>query len=192
MGPARRQGVADLIICGRRLYGHTDEVEGLGYVSTSFVHIWFLPLVPFSSIFVVGEDDDGMRGIDLPLSFKSIFSVWTRTAALLGGIASFVVGVAAGVDSMSAVNPMLRAIQRGKVDPEQGVGLATELAAGGAGVCMSIVCAAVFLLVGMVSRRAGAARRAELMEKLGISMEPIPPTDAGPDPADEGVPAELV
>lgn len=181
-----------MIIYGQRNYGHTDEIEGLGYVSTRFVHIWFLPLVPFGSIFVVGEDGDGLRGIKVPLSFKSVFSVWTRTGALLGGIAAFVGGIVAGVGSLSAVNPMIRAVRRGKVDPDRAFDFGMELAAGGGGLCMALVCAAVFVLVGRVFRTAGPERKAELLEKLGISTEPIEPTDGDFDPDGDGIPVELV
>ena len=181
-----------MIIYGHRHYGHTDEIEGLGYVSTRFVHIWYLPLVPFGSIFVVGESDDGMRGVKVPLSFKSVFSVWTRTAALLGGIASLVGGVMAGVNGIDAVNRLIRAVQRNKLEPERAVELVMEIAMGGGGLCMAVVCAGVFVLVGKVFRKAGPARKAELLEKLGISTEPIEPTDDGPDLDGEGIPAEIV
>ena len=56
---------------------------------------------------------------------------------------------------------------------------------------MSLVCSAVFVLAGTLSRRAGAARRTELLEKLGVPIEPISPRDEGPDPAHEGIPAEI-
>ena len=181
-----------MIIYGHRHYGHTDEIEGLGYVSTRFVHIWFLPLVPFGSIFVVGEDGDGLRGVKVPLSFKSVFSVWTRTAALLGGLASLVGGVMAGVSGIDGVNRIIRGLQKGNLDPERAVGLLTEAAMGGGGVCMAMVCAAVFVLAGRVFRKAGPERRAELMEKLGISTAPIEPTDDGPDLDGDGIPAEIV
>jgi len=98
--------------------------------------------------------------------------VWTCTAALLGRIDAFVGGVAARVDSMSAADSMIRAIPRGTLDPEQMITPLTELAAGFARACMSLVCIAVFVLTGTVSRRAGAARRTELLENLGVSMEP--------------------
>lgn len=179
-----------MIIYGHRHYGHTDEIEGLGYVSTRFVHIWFLPLVPFGSIFVVGEDEDGMRGVKVPLSFKSVFSVWTRTAALLGGIASFVAGSMAAVNGIGAVNYLIRGIQKGNIKPEAAFNLIMEVAMGGGGICMALVCAAVFVLVGRVFRKAGPARKAELLEKLGITMEPIPPSQDD-DPDDGGIPAEL-
>jgi hypothetical protein len=179
-----------LIIYGHRHYGHTDEIEGLGYISTRFVHIWFLPLVPFGSIFVVGEDGDGMRGVKVPLSFKSVFTVWTRTAALLGGLASLVGGVMAGVNSIDAINRVIRMAQRNKLKPEAAVDLLMEAAMGGGGICMALVCAAVFVLVGKVFRKAGPARKAELLEKLGITTEPIAPS-GDDDPGDGGIPAEL-
>jgi len=41
------------MILGRRLYGRTDEVEGLGYVAARFFHVNFVPLFPTGETFLV-------------------------------------------------------------------------------------------------------------------------------------------
>ena len=41
------------MILGTRLYGRTDEVEGLGYVATRFFHVNFVPLFPTGETFLV-------------------------------------------------------------------------------------------------------------------------------------------
>lgn len=41
------------IILGTRLYGRTDEVEGLGYVAHSFFHVNFVPLIPMGETYLV-------------------------------------------------------------------------------------------------------------------------------------------
>ncbi len=177
-----------MIIYGHRHYGCTDEIEGLGHVQTRFVHIWFLPLIPFSSTFVVGEDGDGVRGVKVPLSFKSVFSVWTRTAALLGGIAAFGGGVASAFGSVSALNHVVARLQSGKNVTNAAMDLLAVGGAAGGGLCMAVVCAAVYVLVGKVVRKAGRERREEIMALLGFE----PDAPATHDPDDGGLDAELV
>ena len=41
------------MIVGTRLYGRTDEVEGLGYVAARFFHVNFVPLIPTGETFLV-------------------------------------------------------------------------------------------------------------------------------------------
>jgi predicted RNA-binding Zn-ribbon protein involved in translation (DUF1610 family) len=41
------------MILGTRLYGRTDEVEGLGYVAASFFHVNFVPLIPTGETYLV-------------------------------------------------------------------------------------------------------------------------------------------
>lgn len=41
------------MILGTRLYGRTDEVEGLGYVAARFFHVNFVPLIPLGETYLV-------------------------------------------------------------------------------------------------------------------------------------------
>lgn len=41
------------MILGTRLYGRTDEVEGLGYVAAAFFHVNFVPLIPLGETYLV-------------------------------------------------------------------------------------------------------------------------------------------
>jgi hypothetical protein len=78
-----------IIIFGTRPYGKVDEIPGLGFVATEFFHVYYVPLIPFRTRFIVRKDADGFYGGNLPLSFKSIFTGWFRAAsvfALLIGV----------------------------------------------------------------------------------------------------------
>jgi len=72
-----------IVIFGSNTYGRIDSIPGLGYVATEFFHLYYLPLIPYRTRFVVRKDAGGFEGGNLPLSFKSILTAWVRTASLL-------------------------------------------------------------------------------------------------------------
>ncbi len=76
-----------IIIWGSGLYGRTDEVPGLGYVATKFGHMWYIPLIPTESHFVIEQTGDGWRGAPVAMSGKSILLGWLRAALIVGVIA---------------------------------------------------------------------------------------------------------
>lgn len=76
-----------MIIAGTRTMGKVDEISGVGHVATTFFHVWFFPLVPVRSLFVVGESSQGVRGVQIPLAWKSVLAGYFRGWALMGGIA---------------------------------------------------------------------------------------------------------
>ncbi len=63
-----------MIIAGTRTMGKVDEISGVGHVATTFFHVWFFPLVPVRSLFVVGESSQGVRGVQIPLAWKSVLA----------------------------------------------------------------------------------------------------------------------
>jgi hypothetical protein len=67
------------ILWGVRLYGRVDRVPGLCYVSTRFVHVWFIPLIPLETYLVLAAPGErGNRGLSISLSLKSLFVGWLR------------------------------------------------------------------------------------------------------------------
>lgn len=68
------------IVFGTRPYGKCDVVPELFYVSTWFFHIDYLPLFPTGSRLVLGQSGNTYHVIKIPLSLKSIFLAWARTA----------------------------------------------------------------------------------------------------------------
>ncbi|HLW64817.1 MAG TPA: hypothetical protein VKS79_05810 [Gemmataceae bacterium] len=79
------------IMFGTRTYGKVDHLPGLFYVSTSFIHINFVPLCPTESYLVI--DDGKQRGMKIGMSGKSIFFAWARALAFAGGIGLACLGV---------------------------------------------------------------------------------------------------
>jgi hypothetical protein len=65
-------------------FGKVDQVSGLFYVATSFVHFAFIPIEPLASYVVMEGTETGkdFRGVKIPLSYKSVILAWVRS--LLG------------------------------------------------------------------------------------------------------------
>ena len=72
-----------MIVFGVRKYGRVDETP-VGHVATRFVHVWFIPLVPLSSHFVVSEDGNSFQGKPMPLSGRSVFAGYALNRFLRG------------------------------------------------------------------------------------------------------------
>jgi len=78
---------------GTKLMGKVDEVPRMGYVSTQFFHVNYLPLIPTGTYFVLEESGDNFRGVTLPLSFKSVCVAWLRALLFIGFIASVIIAI---------------------------------------------------------------------------------------------------
>lgn len=68
-----------ILIWGSNFYGKTDVVSGLFHVATRFGHLWYIPLIPMGSYLLLDAD----RGIDIPLSGKSLLLTYVRAFALV-------------------------------------------------------------------------------------------------------------
>jgi hypothetical protein len=80
-----------MIVYGTRHYGRIEEFRNT-YVVTSFIHIWFLPIIPTGSHLVLGESEDGeaTRGIPAGLSGRSVFAGYLRVWGIFGVIGSLI------------------------------------------------------------------------------------------------------
>lgn len=67
-----------MLIVGSRYYGKTDELKGLCYVGTQFLHINYLPLIPTSS-YCIWNFDGVMIESSIPISGKSVLIGYLRT-----------------------------------------------------------------------------------------------------------------
>ena len=78
-----------IIIYGQRNCGKVDKVPNLFYVITKFAQIYWLPLIPLGSYIVLegSETDQGFKGVQTSLSFKSILAGWLRAGLVVGMIA---------------------------------------------------------------------------------------------------------
>jgi len=84
--------MAVTIAYGITTFGRVDIVPGLFSVATRFFHVSYVPLVPLGSYVVVDENEEGIRGVRIPLSVKSYFLAWFQTLAIY---ATMIFGVAA-------------------------------------------------------------------------------------------------
>lgn len=89
-----------MIVFGTRKFGWVDEVEGLGTVATTFLHVMWIPLVPTATHLMI----DDSRGIAMPLSWKSVFVAWIRSFLFWSAAASWIaVPATFGVTCLTAV-----------------------------------------------------------------------------------------
>ncbi|MCE9557203.1 MAG: HEAT repeat domain-containing protein [Planctomycetes bacterium] len=58
-------------------------MPGRFYVSTKFLHIFFVPLIPLGSWVVINETDRGWEGKQIGVSLLSILMAWFRAAIVL-------------------------------------------------------------------------------------------------------------
>lgn len=79
-----------VIVWGSRMCGKVDAVPGICHVATNFGHLYYIPLIPTQSLLVFGEDENGIYGLKIPFSFKSILVAWMRTA--LWAVLIFAIG----------------------------------------------------------------------------------------------------
>ncbi len=131
-----------IIVYGTRLFGRADVVEGVGHVACRFVHVMFVPIVPFESVFLLDSNDGETRGMTVPFSFKAALSGWIRGGAILGTIASTLGALASFVDG--------------------------EILVGVVAVFCALFSVFMFFAAGWLLGRCSQARRAELLAKLGI------------------------
>ena len=85
-----------VIIWGSSLYGRCDEIPGLGHVATNFGHLYYIPLIPTKSHFVMEKEGASFRGADLPMSGRSVLVAYIRAATVVGAIAMSIGGLASG------------------------------------------------------------------------------------------------
>lgn len=102
---------------GTKLMGKVDEVPRIGYVSTKFFHVNYLPLIPTGSYFILQEQGDQFQGVTIPISFKSVAVAWLRSSTFfmfLFGVIFCVIflsekknGAAIGVGALAALGVAL-------------------------------------------------------------------------------------
>ncbi|MFM9963693.1 MAG: hypothetical protein ACKV2Q_20995 [Planctomycetaceae bacterium] len=86
-----------VIVWGSGLYGDVDGIPGIGNVATNFGHLYYLPLVPTGSHFILEQSSDGWRGVPIGWSIKSILMAWLRLGL---GFVALVCGVIAAAELM--------------------------------------------------------------------------------------------
>ena len=136
-----------ILIFGSRLYGQVDKVPGLGYVATQFAHLWYIPLVPFQSWFVVAEEGSQWRGLQVPMSGRSVLAGYARVWLVLAMAVAAIIGAATFV-----------------ADRETGI------------IALAIAVAMLVLTISAFRgwREASPMRIRELHAMLGVQMPAVP------------------
>ncbi len=83
-----RELTSMMIIVGQRLCGRVDQVPGICYVATRFLHFYYVPLIPLSSWVIVqgSEGASGFRGQQIRLSLKSVVFGWLQAFFVVFGL----------------------------------------------------------------------------------------------------------
>lgn len=163
-----------------RHYGPADRIEGVGEVRTRFVHIWFIPLIPLGSTFVVSEDDDGVRGVGVGFSVRSILVAWTRTVAVLGGLAAFsaagIAAIGAAVDGADVGEKVMKGGVNA-VSTDRALQVLGEVGMLGGAALGVLFCILLYWGVGRLFRDPSPERKAEILGQLGIAPGVDDPVD---------------
>ena len=79
------------------MLGKVDEVPGLFYVATQFVHLNYIPLGPMKSFLILAGTEKGedFSGVKIKMSWKSVFFGYLRAALVWGIILIAIGGLAA-------------------------------------------------------------------------------------------------
>jgi hypothetical protein len=110
-----------MIVAGTRLYGKVDQVPGLFYLATEFVHVQFVPIGPTRSYLILEGADRGAR---IGLSGKSILFAYIRAFLVIVGGSVLAIGIIGGIHCLG--DKAMRA---------EGLGMVLALFAVG-GVCL--------------------------------------------------------
>jgi hypothetical protein len=80
-----------VIIYGRRCFGRVEARAG-EHAHTSFVHVWYMPLVPLGSKWVTADLGKSSRGFDILLSPRSVVAAYLRMWGPIAAIGCFAAG----------------------------------------------------------------------------------------------------
>jgi hypothetical protein len=87
-----------VIISGTRMAGRVDAIPRVGYVSTRFFHLYWVPLLPLQSFLVFSEEDDDINGVPIGLNWKSVLVGWLRGGLWLTLVAAPLLAVMTYLD----------------------------------------------------------------------------------------------
>src|SRR5512133_3356729 len=77
-----------VIIYGRRSFGRI-EAHGGEHAQTSFVHVYYMPIVPISSFWVTQDLGTAVRGFEIRASGKSILAAYLRSWGPIAALIAF-------------------------------------------------------------------------------------------------------
>jgi hypothetical protein len=95
-----------IVIYGTRFYGQVDD-HGGQHQLTKFFHIYYVPLIPVSTIWVTRESDGSYHGHDVAMSGRSVLAGYARVwgpIAMIGAIAAGGVGGIVAATGLAAAS----------------------------------------------------------------------------------------
>jgi uncharacterized membrane protein len=99
-----------IVIYGTKFYGEVDRHGGQRQL-TKFFHIYYVPLVPVSTLWVTREVEGGYSGHAVKMSGRSVLAGYTRVWAPIAAIVAFIygggVGVGAGIAAFAATAALI-------------------------------------------------------------------------------------
>lgn len=151
-----------MLIMGKRFFGRVDRVPGLFYVATSFVHLFWFPLVPLGTSLVLERSERAGTGGStvytvqkIGLSFKSLLLAYLRAIAFF----TILIYIAGPILKLSGV-------LQGLTEPALSLDyIGPRIAVLGA--------ASVFLWLSYRFTAPSTSRAVSLGEKLGYSSEAV-------------------
>ena len=106
-----------MIIMGKRFFGRVDVVPGLLYVATTFIHLFWFPLIPLgSSIVVENSRHTTESGKTAYLVKSTAFSFKSWLMAYLRGILIFAIVLAFAIPAIIA-SGVLEGVKTPVTDP---------------------------------------------------------------------------
>ena len=84
-----------VIVFGRRSYGRVDA-HGGEHAQTTFAHVYYMPIIPVSSLWVTQDLGDSARGFSINMSGKSIAAAYLRCWGPIAVIATLASGSIGG------------------------------------------------------------------------------------------------
>jgi hypothetical protein len=91
-----------IVIYGTRFYGEVDSHGGHRQL-TKFFHVYYVPLVPVSTLWVTGDVDNGYSGHPVRMSGRSVVAGYARVWAPLAAFGAFVAGSAGSMVAAAAL-----------------------------------------------------------------------------------------
>lgn len=154
------------------MFGRVDEVPGVCYIATQFFHVWYIPLIPLSSMLVVDDSNpDSLRGTNIAMSGKSVLAAYLRAATMIGGLLMLGLAIYHGFSFFDELSYASRSYSSGGYYPEQSSGISYAIG--------SLVWAILLFLGGVGSlvtfwlsykfMRPNEERKAQLLGDLGLS-----------------------
>jgi hypothetical protein len=91
-----------IVIYGTRFYGQVDSHAGQHQL-TKFFHVYYVPLLPVSTLWVTSQTDSGYHGHAIQMSGRSVLAGYARVWGPVAAVGALATGSVGGVVAAVAV-----------------------------------------------------------------------------------------